>query len=193
MCSCYTVSVKTDDLMARFGISDGNFEIPQQDLRPANQAPVLLGDTLSSLKWGLPAPWDGKPLINARAETLEQKQTFRPLLDKRCLVPANGYCEWRKDGSRKIKNYIGCEDQPLFAFAGLTDGTNFTIVTCAPIPSILHIHSRMPVILSVEGERAWLDAEAPFASVKSYLEPNELLVLIANETVSPPPRQGELF
>lgn len=193
MCSCYTVSVKIDDLMARFGISDVDFQIPQQDLRPTNHAPVFWDDTLVALKWGIPAPWDGKPLINARAETLEQKQTFRPLLDKRCLVPATGYYEWRKDGSRKLKNFIGYEDQSLFAFAGLTDGTNFTIVTCAPIPSIQHIHNRMPVILSGEGERAWLDAEAPFTSVASYLKPNESLALTAHETVPPPSPQGELF
>ncbi|MBT8001466.1 MAG: SOS response-associated peptidase [Rhodospirillales bacterium] len=193
MCSCYTVSVKTDDLIARFGIPEVDFQTPQKDLRPTNQAPVIWEGTLSSLKWGIPAPWDGKPLINARAETLAQKQTFRPLLERRCLVPANGYYEWRKDGSSKLKNYIGCKDHPVFAFAGLTDGTHFTIVTSAPIPSIQHIHSRMPVILSVEGARAWLDPKTPFASVSSYLEPDELLNLTANENVPPPPRQGELF
>ena len=193
MCSCYTVSVKTDDLIARFGIPEGDFQIPQQDLRPTNQAPVIWGGELSSLKWGIPAPWDGKPLINARAETLTQKQTFRPLLKKRCLVPANGYYEWRKTGSSKLKNFIGYEDQPLFAFTGLTDGTHFTILTSAPITSIQYIHSRMPVILSPEGERAWLNPKTPFSSVSSYLEPNELLTLSANEDIPPSPRQGELF
>ena len=193
MCSSYSVSVPPEDLIAHFEIFDVDFQVPQQDLRPTDPAPVLWDNTLYLLKWGIPAPWDGKPLINARSETLEQKQTFRPLLNKRCLIPANGYYEWRRDGARKLKNRIEKKDSSVFSFAGLTDGVHFTIVTCAPITSIEHIHGRMPAILTEEGERAWIDVEAPFKSVAPYLDPNEMLVLSANENVPPPPRQDDLF
>ena len=62
------------------------------------------------LGWGLGVDWTAKPLINARAETLAEKRTFRPLLERRCLVPATAYFEWRKDGKARHKNRIRPED-----------------------------------------------------------------------------------
>ncbi len=194
MCSSYTVSVPPEELMVHFKISEFNlFQVPQQDLRPTDSAPAHWNNKLCFLKWGIPSPWDGKPLINARSETLEQKQTFYPLLNMRCLIPANSYYEWRQDGPKKRKNCIKKAGGSIFSFAGLTDGVHFSIVTCAPITSIKHIHDRMPAILTDEGERAWIDKGSPFKSVKSYLNPNEILVLSANENMSTPPRQPDLF
>ena len=168
-------------------------KLTSKDLRPTDSAPVFWNNTFSILKWGIPSPWDGKPLINARSETLEQKQNFRPLLTKRCLVPANGSYEWRRDGNQKVKNSIGKEDRSIFSFAGLTDGTYFTILTSVPISSVEHIHSRMPVILTDDGKRAWIDTIITFASAASYLKSNKILTLIARENVLPQPRQGDLF
>lgn len=126
------------------------------------------------LGWGLKVEWDAKPLINARAETLSAKATFRSLLQRRCLVPATAYFEWaRPSGGAKQKMRIHVEDAELFAMAGLigADGDSVTIVTCAPAPGIATIHDRMPVILTPEDEAAWIDAGRTFTDVENLLRP----------------------
>ena len=131
-------------------------------------------------------------MINARAESLDEKPTFRPLLDKRCLVPASAYFEWRtaEDG-KKRKNRIWTEDTPAFAMAGLTDGERFTVVTCAPAADVAHIHDRMPVILDGTDMAAWLSA-ATFDEVRSILVPYAGKLLSEEET-PPLPAQPDLF
>ncbi len=190
MCSRYELNATTQDLVERFDPVDIPDEITRVEIRPTNPAPVIDGThRLRMALWGLAVSWDTKPLINARAETLERKKTFRPLLAGRCLVPATAYFEWRRDGSRRLKNRIAPADGKLFAFAGLTDGERFTIVTCRPAPPIAHIHDRMPVILEAEAEAAWLDEARPFAEVKPLLAPFAA-DLAANEQ---PPREPDLF
>jgi len=126
------------------------------------------------LGWGLHVDWSPKPLINARAETLSTKATFRPLLQRRCLVPATAYFEWaRPPGGAKQKMRIHAPDEDLFAMAGLIgeDGDSVTIVTCAPAPAIASIHDRMPVILEPDDEAAWIDSAPPFTDVEKLLRP----------------------
>ena len=81
------------------------------DMRPTDQALIIDGTGPRLMRWGLTVTWDKKPLINARAETLAEKPTFRPLLEQRCLVPMTAYLEWRKadDGSKR-KNRIAPAD-----------------------------------------------------------------------------------
>lgn len=189
MCSRYELNATTQDLVERFDLSD-NPVAPRVEIRPTNPAPVIDGaHRLRMAHWGLAVSWDTKPLINARAETLEHKKTFRPLLASRCLVPATAYFEWRRDGARRLKNRIAPADGKLFSFAGLTDGERFTIITCRPAPPISHIHDRMPVILEAEAGAAWLDEARPFAQVKSLLAPFSA-ALAASEQM---PREPDLF
>jgi putative SOS response-associated peptidase YedK len=123
------------------------------------------------LRWGLIPSWTkdiraAKPLINARAETLAEKPSFRSLLkSRRCLVPASGFYEWKKEGNRKIPHYFRLTDEPLFSFAGLYDSwhnpegvsvSTYTIVTCEANSLVAPVHDRMPVILSRENEERWL-------------------------------------
>ena len=172
MCSRYELNASPGDLVERFDLVDSPDMTPRVEVRPTNPVPVIDGARrLRLIRWGLAVSWDTKPLINARAETLERKKTFRPLLANRCLVPATAYFEWRRDGSRRLKNRIAPSVGGLFAFAGLTDGERFTIITCAPAAPIAHIHNRMPVILEAEAEAAWLDGARPFAEVKPLLAP----------------------
>ena len=127
------------------------------------------------LSWGIPRPWqdgkDAQPIINARAETVDQKPTFRPLLNRRCLVPATAWFEWREVDRKKFKNRINLKSEQLFAFAGLASDCHFTIITCEPVASIAHIHNRMPVVLTPDSENAWLDLEIPFEAVVKHLVP----------------------
>ena len=106
MCARFELSAPPGDLAHRFGLRIFPDFPPAPDLRPTNRVPVVESEGARLLSWGLPAPWDGKPLINARSETLTQKVTFKPLLEHRCLVPATAYFEWRRDGRLRIKNRI---------------------------------------------------------------------------------------
>ncbi|MCP5368165.1 MAG: SOS response-associated peptidase [Hyphomicrobiales bacterium] len=196
MCSRFENRASPEDLRRRFGLREFPQFPPAAELRPTDAALVIAAArTPRVLRWGLPAPWDGKPLINARAETLAEKATFRPLLESRCLVPATAYFEWRKADGAKLKNRIAPADPAAvpFAFAGLMDGEHFTLVTCAPAPSVAHVHTRMPVILAAGAEDAWIDPGTPFAQAGAALVPYGEGPLAAVEDLPPPPRQGSLF
>ena len=178
MCGRYTQTRKLYDLVDRFGIEEPDFDLaPRYNLAPSQDAPVVgvnpnTPDTrsLRLMSWGL-VPYHAKdtakPIINARSETLAQRPAFRSLLPRRrCLVPADGFYEWRKEGRfRTPMRFTLKSDQP-FAFAGLwdrwlqPDGTplySFTIVTTSPNSVLEPVHSRMPAMLLPEDEARWLD------------------------------------
>ena len=186
-------------MVERFGLRlprHGDWAEPRSlalgEIRPTNRAPVIMANGEAAfLPWGLAVSWQPSPLINARAETLDAKPTFKPLLGQRCLVPATAYFEWRKDGRNKIKTRISVAGEPGFAMAGLIGGDRFTVVTCAPTEVIAHIHDRMPVILDAKDGATWLDASAPFASVKPLLK--SYAGALAWEEPVQRPAQGRLF
>ena len=138
---------------------------PSWNVAPTDPVSVVVergeGRELRTLKWGLIPSWADDPriasrLINARAETVASKPAFRSaLLRRRCLVPADGWYEWR-DRRPHFISRAG----PL-AFAGLYERNGetrtFTIVTTAAAPDIAHLHDRMPVVLPPEVWDAWLD------------------------------------
>lgn len=108
-------------------------------------------------------------MINARSETAAQKPSFKNLIaKKRCLIPADGFYEWKKSNKTKTPMRVTLKDKELFAFAGLWNTWNdpkgesidsCTIITCSPNPFMKQIHDRMPVILSPKAEELWLDPE----------------------------------
>ncbi len=120
-----------------------------------------------AIKWGFPMQ-NGKPLINARSETVHEKPLFKlPFATRRCLIPARGFFEWKapEKGQKRIKHYIQFYDARLMYFAGLywffkdKNGINnpyFTILTTAANPEIQELHDRMPVIIDKENSRDWL-------------------------------------
>ena len=193
MCSRFEMKAGAGDISQRFSLAAPPPLANAPELRPTDLALVIAPEGTCLLGWGLSVEWDAKPLINARAETLSRKKTFRPLLESRCLVPVTAYFEWRKDGGARRKNRIGLADGNLFAFAGLTDGERFTIVTCRPSPTIAHIHDRMPVMLAADVEARWLDPGVPFTDVSGLLVPYEAGPLKAVEETSPPDPQPDLF
>jgi putative SOS response-associated peptidase YedK len=139
-------------------------------------------------KWGLLPHWakDSKvafKMINARAETLTEKPAYRGLLTRhRCLIPADGFYEWRlgSDG-KKHPVHFHLPEYELFAFAGLwtsrTDEESgeiiesCTIVTTTPNELVAPVHDRMPVILPKEAEDVWLDSSISKEHAFSLLEP----------------------
>jgi len=131
------------------------------------------------------------PMINARAETLMEKPTFRPLLNRRCLIPANGWYEWRKDGKAKHKNRITLPDHQPFLFAGLENGREATIITCAPSGSIAHIHNRMPAVIGPNHLVDWLDPRIAFEDLGHMLGPLPDHVLSWQEEPSDVPKKTD--
>lgn len=150
---------------------------PHYNIAPSQNIPVIYKDKkqenrIEFMKWGLIPFWAKDPrigykMINARAETLTQKPSFKHILKtKRCLIPASGFYEWKKVDKQKVPYYIGIKNCKTFSFAGLFDHwkdgdgnelKTFTIITTNANNTIKPIHDRMPVILKQEYEGKWLD------------------------------------
>ena len=185
MCGRYTVTRQQgliEDLEAALGPDTEHSEWwkPRFNVAPTQPAPVVtLRDgqrTLELMRWGLIPFWGTQPgakpplMINARVESLGAKQVFRDALaHKRCLVPADGFFEWKRGGGKgqvPTPMYIHPADHRFVAFAGLwarakTDAGrelySFTIVTGPPNDLVRPIHDRMPVVLDRSAWAAWLD------------------------------------
>jgi putative SOS response-associated peptidase YedK len=139
------------------------------------------------MQWGLIPSWAkdpkiGNKLINARAETLAEKPSFRNAFKRRrCLVIADGFYEWQKLEKRKQPYYIKMQNGKPFAFAGLWESwqaspkeaiVSCTIVTTAANSLMKPIHDRMPVILSLDECDRWLDSSVSEPQVlQSLLKP----------------------
>lgn len=160
---------------------------PRYNVAPTEDLVVVRDDapeTIDVLTWGLVPRWADDPsignrLINARAETLAEKPSFRDAYEnRRCLVLADGFYEWQDDGGRKQPYRICRHDDEPFAMAGLWErwernGTvrqTATIVTTEPNDVVRPLHDRMAAILPPGEERRWLDADGE-AERRALLEP----------------------
>ena len=149
---------------------------PRYNIAPTQQVLSVISDgegyRAGPLTWGLVPPFAkdekmGSRLINARAETIAEKPSFKhSFYHRRCLVLADGFYEWKKLNDKKIPYRIRIKDQPIFAFAGLwskyTNPQGKNIFTCTIITTesnhfMSKIHHRMPVILTPEQQKLWLD------------------------------------
>ena len=159
MCSRFELKACPNQLLRRFGFKDLPKEYAEGEVYPTNR--VLCFDSFGGFLnvWGLRVYWNNKLLLNARSETLTTTSTFLPMLGNRCIIPATAYFEWRHTNEGLLKNKISLKDIEIFAFAGLTDGQHIVILTRNPEPAIAHIHRRMPVILSNETEKLWINKE----------------------------------
>lgn len=182
MCGRYSLTIRKKQILQRFDAADDGSvdDAPRFNIAPARPAAVIAarnGPVLTAALWGLDMTFrtseTGRSIINARAETLAQKPFFRPLLDSgRCLVPADGFYEWKAPpGSRGRKQpwRFVLRDRAPFALAGLVRhgpaGPAFAILTTRPNPLVAPVHDRMPVILRPDDEAAWLDPSRPFADL----------------------------
>lgn len=197
MCSRYEMKARPGDLAERFRLREDPPDLSRPEVRPTDPAPIVVcaedGARLARVaRFGLNVTWDRAPVINARAETLRDKPTFRPLLANRCLVPASAYFEWRQDGRARRRNRIALSDEGLMGFAGLFDKDRFVIITCAPAAALAHVHNRMPVILPAEAEEPWLDSNSSSAVLAALLAPYAGEIAAVEEKPKPT-RQGDLF
>ena len=187
MCGRYTLISNISELQGRFGFVMEPAEVkPRFNIAPTQQVLTVVneGERRSELmRWGLVPSWAkdikiGSRMINAVSETAATKPAFRSAFRRRrCLVLADGFFEWRKEGKKRFPMYFTPKSGEPMAFAGLwenwksPDGEwirSCSILTTAANSFIEPIHNRMPVILSAETEPLWLD---PLTETPDTLEP----------------------
>ena len=180
MCGRYTLTAAGPDLIDEFQLDEAPSLAPRFNIAPTQEVAVVRLDPaagrrkLGLLRWGLIPPWAREPevgsrMINARADTAAVKPAFRAAFKRRrCLIPADGFYEWKPAGARKQPYFIRMCDGRTFAFAGLwerwepSDGEpieSCTILTTDPNDLLAPIHNRMPVILHREDYGLWLDPD----------------------------------
>ncbi len=192
MCGRFALSAKTgeiENLLPEKKIS--GIIVPRYNIAPTQQIAAVLNSMpteISHIRWGLIPFWAkdesiGNSLINARAETLQEKSSFKmPLRKKRCLIPASGFYEWKAlaGEKRKIPHFIRMKNSECFTFAGLWDswkdsGNNTiitaTIITTVPNELMAAIHNRMPVIIPREKRNLWLSNLEDISEIGKLLLP----------------------
>ncbi len=178
MCGRYSFSIPSKaKSLVKLGIPQTQLDKlkPRYNVAPSQQVAAVLDDGrrhMEALRWGLIPTWAkeeaiGHKMINARAETLTEKPSFKGLLNKhRCLIPADGFYEWKEEARGKQPYFIHMKNGEPFTFAGLWSHwqnpkgeviRTCTIITCAPNKLMKSIHDRMPVILTDEAREVWLD------------------------------------
>lgn len=213
MCGRYRIIKKAEEIEERFLAEiDKEFYQPNYNASPSQDLPVIVNinpRAVNFFRWGLIPTWAKDPtigsrLINARAETVAEKPSFKGSLKYwRCLVPADGFYEWKKVGTKKQPYLITLKDESLFSFAGLwaewsaPDGSpipTFTIITTAPNSLMEGIHDRMPVILTREDEKKWLSKDTAVPQALQLLKqyPAELMKAEPIASVGPPVHQYNL-
>ena len=190
MCGRFTLRASASEIAEFFELLRDrvDWEIPRFNIAPTQSILAIrtssAGREPMRLRWGLIPFWakDTKlaaGLINARAETVAEKPSFRAAFRKRrCLIPVDGFYEWKREGKNKVPHWFSLRSQKLFAFAGMwekwqaPDGS--LVETCATLTTtpnelMATIHDRMPVILKPSDYDVWLDPQVEDASALSAL------------------------
>jgi len=211
MCGRFTLFDSADSVAERFGLPDPPSLSPRYNIAPSQTVAAVRippgggARELVFLRWGLVPSWAKDPaignrMINARAETVAVKPAFRSAIRRRrCLVPADGFYEWKRVNGRKQPFYVRLGAGAIFAFAGLWESwegpehasvESCTILTTGPNDLLRPIHDRMPVILSPRDYDLWLspgvqDPEALAPLFHPY-PPEEMTVFPVRTTVNNP-------
>jgi len=189
MCGRYMIVSSGEELRRRFQVRE-SAGVERYNAAPLQMLPVVRREEnenrIALLRWGLTPSWAtedfGGRIINARAETVHERPSFRHLLrHRRCLVPATGFYEWLKHPNGRFPFRFSLRDEALFSMAALWDEwynpttgeilQSFAIITVPANALVARIHDRMPALLSRESESLWLDINAPLADVLLCLRP----------------------
>lgn len=216
MCGRYTLRTPKDRIKREFQLQEepsveARFNIaPTQNILAVRQGAD--GREATELKWGLIPSWAkdaamGARLINARSETVTEKPSFREAFKRRrCIIPADGIYEWRRDEGRKQPFFFRMRDDRVFGFAGLWDRwrdeegeiiESCTILTTEANEVFRTVHDRMPVILHPDAYDEWLgDDVRGVEALKELLHPypsSEMVAYPVSTRVNSPQTQGEDF
>jgi putative SOS response-associated peptidase YedK len=192
--SRYSICASAVQLTKRFSAEVSPAYYPNYNAAPAQLLPVITNtgpQGISFFYWGLAPGWaKNKPIsekvINVRAELIPEKPVYRKTLaERRCLVPADGFYEWKKVGKKTAIPYrYTLQNKELFSIAGFWEeyddeqGENFhtfTLITCEANDLVAITAERMPVILTREAEQAWLSPLSKGPELISLLKPYESL------------------
>jgi putative SOS response-associated peptidase YedK len=213
MCGRYRLSAKECYLRDHFGLDDDPPWTPRWNIAPTQQIATIRQHRsepkriFGLMRWGLIPYWAKEPsiglkTINAVSETAAEKPAFRDAMKlRRCLIPADGFYEWKRFGPKEKQPYnFGMADDSSFAFAGLWERwrdqddaaiETCTILTTKPNWQLADVHDRMPVILRVEDYDLWLDPGITDAKrVADCLRPFEA-ALMKKYPVSPRVNRSE--
>lgn len=190
MCGRFTQTQSVPSLMREFGVEQVSGDLkPSYNIAPAQKVAVIISDGVKQLvpvRWGLVPSWAkdlavGSKMINARAESVAEKASYRGAFKKRrCLVVADGFYEWQDLGASRRPVYIRLRSGKPFGFAGLyevwkspegEDVTTCTIITTEANDLMRPIHARMPVIITRQDENRWLDRETSPDVLLKLLKP----------------------
>ncbi|MFW5863092.1 MAG: SOS response-associated peptidase [Spirochaetota bacterium] len=190
MCGRFAQADPLEIIAEQFGIEVIDLDLsPRYNVAPGQQVAVIIKEEtriMVNLKWGLVPFWAKDPsignrMINARAESVLEKPSFKNAMKKRrCLIPASGFYEWKKDGKVKVPHYFRLKSGNPFGLAGLWEtwkdpGGNelktFTIITTEPNELAARVHNRMPVIIPENGYATWLDIANPPEEAQALLAP----------------------
>ena len=189
MCGRYAVTLPAEAMATLFGSADRPNLPPRWNVAPTQTVPIIaIGKTgdrrIVSARWGLRPAWMIKdlptgPLFNARGETVADKPSFaKAFARKRCLVPADGFYEWQRDGKARIPYFVARPDKQPVAFAGLWEaapdaqgGTlvSMAVITCAAAPSFAPIHDRFPVVIQQDKWEEYLSNQTPKTQIQDLL------------------------
>jgi putative SOS response-associated peptidase YedK len=235
MCGRYRRTTSQEELARRYHIPlPKELDLPiSYNIAPSQKVltirlnPETGERSLDPLQWGLVPYWSKDPkiaykTINARVETVDTAPSYRQAFKKRrCLIPADGFYEWKRIPGGKIPYSIGMEDDSPFVFAGLWEGWKnpandewlhtCTIITGPPNDFVHTIHTRMPVILPEENHNPWLKGEAgkevlvPYPGTLMKAWPidkrvnsptnndSRIILPIDPQSISPPDESGQLL
>lgn len=199
MCDRYSAVFTVEQLRELFSLDQTEVKYSSRyNVAPTQAALTVVSNerkrSLSKMSFGF--GYTGKLLLNARAETIATKPTFNRLVDRqRCLVPTNGFFEWRGEGSNKTPYRLALPDNRLFAFAGLWSqtklGQGFVIITTEPCSEVAPIHNRMPAMLTTEREYSlWLNGDVDKALDLLRPYPEGLQVFEVSKYVNSPLNEG---
>lgn len=200
MCGRFAITHSPEEIRAMFGYAEQPNFPPRYNVAPTQPVPIVLRDGAARhfmlVRWGFLPGWVKDPrdfplVINARGETIAEKPAFRAAVrHRRCLVPADAFYEWRREGRQRQPYMIRRRDRGLMAFAGIwetyatpegSEIDTMALVTTAANGTVAALHERMPVIIAPEDFERWLDTANPRLETALDLirpAPDDLLDLV---------------
>jgi putative SOS response-associated peptidase YedK len=207
MCGRFSLTQSAQTLARIFQLETVPDWLPRYNIAPTQSVATILQAEAEQqfrlLRWGLVPSWAkdlaiGTKLINARAETIAEKPSFRSAFkQRRCLVLADGFYEWKRMGVKKQPYYFQLQDGQPFAFAGLWEhwqGNGAAVESCTIITTqanavVESVHDRMPVILAPQDYASWLSSTTPIEQLHNLLHPystNGMKGFAVNSVVNSP-------
>jgi putative SOS response-associated peptidase YedK len=187
MCGRYTLKSKGVDLQRELHLSNEPVLEARYNIAPTQAAPIVLDSNrreLVTARWGFLPRWakdvhEGAKHINARAESLAEKRLFSEALKhSRCLVPCDGFYEWKHHGKQSTPLFIHAPENPIQTMGGLwtrwlsaqgVEVLTFSIITTAADTMMARIHSRMPLFVAPGAREAWLSASTTQGELQQLL------------------------